>query len=101
MASTQIRGANNGVGVSQIQAGTISNADLHTAAAIATTKLAQGAEFIQRGGTVTFTANQPMGGFKFTGMADPTAAGEGATKQYVDNVAQGLAPKQSVRVVAT
>jgi hypothetical protein len=101
MASTAIRGANNGVGVSQIQAATISNADLHASAAIATTKLAQGPNFIQRDGSVPFTANQPLGGFKITGAADPTAAGEYATKQYVDNVAQGLSPKASVRVVAT
>lgn len=101
MATTAIRGANAGTGVSQIQAGTISNADIHASAAIATTKLAQGSLFIQSTGTVAFGADQSMGGFKLTNLATPVAASDAARKDYVDNVAQGLAAKQSVRVVAT
>jgi hypothetical protein len=99
MASTAIRGANNGVGVSQIQPGTVSNADIHTTANIALTKLAKVP--ITPDGATAFTNAQSMGSQKITNMADPTTATDAATKSYVDNVAQGLAPKQSVRVVAT
>lgn len=38
---------------------------------------------------------------RLTGLADPTAATDAATKQYVDNVAAGLNWKQSVRVATT
>ncbi|MBK3800467.1 hypothetical protein GAY33_14695 [Azospirillum brasilense] len=33
---------------------------------------------------VTASANLPMAGFKITGLGTPTAAGDGATKGYVD-----------------
>ena len=38
---------------------------------------------------------------KITGLADPIAGTDGANKQYVDAVAQGLAPKDSVRAATT
>lgn len=49
----------------------------------------------------TTTADFSMGGFKITNLADPTAATDAASKQYVDNVAQGLDAKQSVRAATT
>lgn len=36
------------------------------------------------GGTRPFTANQSLGGFKLTSVADPTLAQDAATKNYVD-----------------
>lgn len=39
---------------------------------------------VDRGGRSAMTANLPMGGQKITGMADPTVATDGATKNYVD-----------------
>jgi hypothetical protein len=42
-----------------------------------------------------------MGGNKITSMADPTTDQDAATKMYVDSVAAGLDPKQSVRVAST
>lgn len=42
-----------------------------------------------------------MGTNKITGMGDPTAAQDAATKAYVDAVAQGLKPKAAVRVATT
>jgi microcystin-dependent protein len=43
---------------------------------------------IDRGGRSPATANIPLGGFKLTGVADPTAAQDAATKNYVDNAQQ-------------
>jgi hypothetical protein len=99
MAATAIRGANNGTGTPQIQAGTISNADLHASANIALTKLAKVP--ITPDGATAFTAAQSMGGFALTNLLNPVGSQDAATKTYVDNVAQGLSTKQSVRVVAT
>ncbi len=93
MASTQIRGT------TQIQALTIADAQVATAAAIALTKLAKVP--ITPDGATPFTAAQSMGSQKITSLADPTVPTDAATKNYVDNVAQGLAPKQSVRVLAS
>jgi uncharacterized cupin superfamily protein len=42
-----------------------------------------------------------MGGFKFTGMADPVGTSDGATKNYVDNAVLGLSWKDSARVATT
>jgi hypothetical protein len=56
---------------------------------------------IQRDGSVAFTADQSLGGFKLTSVADPTAAQDAATKAYVDAVALGLAPKKGVRAATT
>lgn len=47
------------------------------------------------------TANIAMGTFKITGLGDPTAAQDAATKAYVDQVAQGLDVKASVRLATT
>lgn len=40
-------------------------------------------------------------GQRVTNVADPTAATDGANKQYVDALAQGLDPKQSVKAATT
>jgi hypothetical protein len=47
------------------------------------------------------TADVAMGGFKITGLADPTNAQDAATKSYVDAMAVGLDVKQSCRVGTT
>lgn len=59
------------------------------------------ADVIKKDGSVDFTADQGMGGFKLTNLADPTADQDAATKAYVDSVSSGLDPKESVRAATT
>lgn len=56
---------------------------------------------IKKNGSVSFTADQSMGSFKLTNLASPSSANDAANKQYVDSVAEGLKPKQAVRVATT
>lgn len=79
----------------------IVNADIASNAAIATSKLADGANFIKRDGSVAMTGALAMGNFKITGLATPTLATDAATKGYVDGLSQGLDVKASVRAAST
>lgn len=81
----------------QVKDASVTNDKL--AGSIALSKLAEAV--IQADGGQAFTADQPMGGFKITGLGTPTANGDAATKSYVDGVAQGLDPKGSVKALAT
>lgn len=56
---------------------------------------------IKKNGSVAFTADQSMGGFKLTNLAAPTSGSDAATKDYVDNALEGLKPKEAVRVATT
>ena len=99
MATTTIRQR-------QIEDGAINDAKVAAGAAIATTKLADGADFIKRTGTVAFTGEQSMGGFKLTNVGTPVAnTTDAATTAYVDAAIAALAAffdnKPSVRVATT
>lgn len=59
------------------------------------------ADVIKKDGSVAFTGDQSMGGFKLTSLAAPTASSDAATKGYVDNALEGLRPKEAVRVAST
>ena len=86
---------------SQIDSLAIVNADIDASAAIASSKLADGANFVKKDGSVAFTANQSFGNFKATNVGDPVSATDAANKQYVDSIAQGLSVKTAVRVATT
>lgn len=59
------------------------------------------AAVIKKNGSVAFTADQSMGGFKLTSLAAPTAGSDAANKSYVDNALEGLKPKMAVRLATT
>lgn len=66
--------------------GTVTNAQLaNSTVTVGTTSIALGATSLTLGGLTTVTVTQ-----------DPVSALQLATKQYVDNIAQGLDPKASV-----
>jgi hypothetical protein len=70
-----------------------STSDLNTAIGLK----ADDADVIKKDGSVAFTADQSMGGFKLTNLLNPTADQDAASKSYVDAVAQGLSPKASAK----
>lgn len=71
------------------------------AGGILTSQLAQGANFIQRDGSVVMTGNLNLNSNKVINLLTPTADSDAATKLYVDNKVRGLDWKESVRVATT
>ncbi len=71
------------------------------AGGILTSQLADGAEFLQRDGSVVLTGDLDADGNTVTGLASPVSDDDAATKLYVDNKARGLDWKDSVRVATT
>lgn len=64
----------------QIRDGAITNAKIAAGAAIDSSKLADGGNFIKKDGSVAFTGNQSAGGNKFTNLGTPTAASNDAAR---------------------
>jgi hypothetical protein len=77
MATTQIWGN------TQIRALSIFDAQIAAAAAIATSKLADAANFILRTGVVPFSADQSMGSHYLTNLLDPVNPQDAATRAWV------------------
>ena len=66
----------------QIRDGAITDAKVAAGAAIASSKLADGANFVKKDGSVAFTGDQSMGNNKLTTLGTPTNTGDAATKGF-------------------
>jgi hypothetical protein len=94
--ATQIRGN------TQIMAATIADAQIAAAAAIATSKLADGPKFVKSDGTVTMIAPLNLGNQTIQNMADPVNPTDAATRQWVlANIAGGVVSSTTVMVAST
>ena len=74
----------------QIRDGAITNAKVAAGAAIDTSKLADGANFIKKDGTVIMTGNLDLGNQKVVSLGTPTANGDATNKSYVDGLISAL-----------
>ena len=74
----------------QIADGAIDNSKIQAGAGIETSKLADGANFTKKDGSVAFTGNQSMGGNLLTNVSTPSAGTDAANKNYVDTAISGL-----------
>jgi fiber protein len=95
MASTQIRGT------TQIQPITIADAQVATAAAIQTSKLADGALFIKSDGTVAMGATFNMASHYIQNLLDPVNPQDAATRAWVLANSTGVVSSISVMVATT
>lgn len=74
----------------QIRDGAITNGKIAAGAAIETSKLADGANFVKKDGTVTMTGNLDFGNQKGVNLGTPTANGDVTNKSYVDGLISAL-----------
>lgn len=96
MSVTQVRGS------TQIIAGSIYDAQIASSAAIASSKLADGANWIKKDGTVAMTAALNMNSHLISNLSTPSADTDAATKAYVDGlVSAGLTLKSPVNYIST
>lgn len=93
MAQTLIRGS------TQILDGSITAAKLASSLGLATSQLADGAEFLQRGGSVALTGDLSAGGNKITSLADATAAQDAVNLRTAQSLINGINLRKA-RVVA-
>ena len=89
----------------QIADGAINDAKIQSGANIATSKLADGANFIKKDGTISMTGALNMGSQLITNVLTPGAATDAANKSYVDTAITGVTglftSKGTVRVGTT
>jgi hypothetical protein len=96
MSATQIRGN------TQIINGTIVDAQIASAAAIATSKLADGALFIKSDGTVSMGADLNLNTHKITNLVDPVNPQDAATRAWVlANVSGGIVSSSTAKAATT
>ena len=74
----------------QIADGAVDNSKVAAGAAIVSTKLADGANFIKRDGSVAMTGPLNMGSQLISSLSTPSASGDAATKGYVDTQISAL-----------
>src|ERR1051326_925391 len=91
MSVTQIDGGR------QIKAGTITNNEISSSAAIALSKLAEAV--IQADGGQAFTADQSMGSHKLSDLSDGVNPGDGVNKSQLDAAVAAIASGSAKNVV--
>jgi hypothetical protein len=74
----------------QIRDGAITDSKVASGANIASSKLADGSNFVKKDGTVSLTGNLDFGNNKGTNIGTPTSNGDAANKSYVDTLIAGL-----------
>ena len=74
----------------QIRDGAITDSKVAAGANIASSKLADGSNFLKKDGSVTLTGNLDLGNNKVVSVATPTANGDAANKSYVDTLINAL-----------
>jgi hypothetical protein len=92
MAETQIAGR-------QIKDATLLDAKIAAGAGIASSKLADGANFIKKDGSVAFTGAISLGNQYLTNVASPQNSGDGVNKSYVDTLINNLSTLYKYRTV--
>lgn len=84
----------------QIQDGAITDAKVKANAAIASSKLADGGNFLNKSGAVALTGNQSAGGFKITNIGAPTPGSADAARIVdVETAIAGLNSAYKYRTV--
>lgn len=94
MAQSLIRGS------TQILIGSITADRLVNNLNLATSQLADAANFILRTGVTAFTADQSMGGFKITNMSDAVGVTDAVNLRTAQALINGIAIKYSCRVAS-
>jgi len=74
----------------QIADSAITDAKIVAGAGIASSKLADGPNFVKKDGSVAFTGNQSLGGNLITNLATPSSNNDAANKSYVDTQISNL-----------
>jgi hypothetical protein len=92
MAETQIAGR-------QIKDGAIDNSKIQAGAGIASSKLADGSNFIKKDGSVAFTGSVSLGNQTITSLGTPSNSTDASTKGYVDTAIAGLSSAYKYRNV--
>jgi hypothetical protein len=70
-------------------------------ATVTDANLVNGANFLKRDGSVTWTGNQNAGSFKLTNLANGTNPNDAVNYQQLQDVAAGVSVKEAVRVATT
>lgn len=85
----------------QIENLQIVDSDIASGANIATSKLADGTNFIKRDGSIAYTGDQSLGGNKLTNLGAPTLANDAVRLVDLQNNQAGLSGKDAVRAATT
>lgn len=85
----------------QIENLAIVDADVASGAAINTSKLADGAEFLKRNGSVALTGSLNLNNQRIINLAAPVSGNDAVRLVDMQNVQLGISGKESVRVAST